>query len=106
MRRDSVGRKWTVRPERILTEEETVNCRVLSRLEDPYLLIRETCIYCGLRVSEALGLRRRQVDLDKGAIRIEQGHCRGDIDEPKTEKSRRTLALGALIDRYREWFLP
>jgi integrase len=29
---------------------------------------------------------------------------RGDIDEPKTPKSRRTLALGALRDRYRTWF--
>lgn len=101
MRRVKVGRKWTVRPERILTEEETVD--VLSRLEDPCLLICETCIYCGTRVSEALGLQRRHVDLDKGTIRIEQRHCRGDIDEPKTEKSRRTLALGALVERYREW---
>jgi integrase len=91
-----------VRPERILTEEETTD--VLSRLEDPYLLICETCIYCGTRVSEALGLQRRHVDLDKGVIRIEQRHCRGDIDEPKTEKSRRTLALGALVERYEDWF--
>jgi integrase len=102
MRRVKVGRKWSVRPERILTEEETTD--VLSRLEDPYLLICETCIYCGTRVSEALGLQRRHVDLDKGVIRIEQRHCRGDIDEPKTEKSRRTLALGALVERYEDWF--
>ena len=27
----------------------------------------------------------------------------GDIDEPKTAKSRRTLALGSLTERYRAW---
>jgi integrase len=102
MRRVKVGRKWAVRPERILTEEETLD--VLSRLEDPHLLICETCIYCGTRVSEALGLQLRHVDLTRGTIRIEQRHCRGDVDEPKTEKSRRTLALGLLAGRYREWF--
>jgi integrase len=101
IRRVKVGRKWTVRPERILTEEETIE--VLSHLEDPHLLICETCIYCGTRISEALGLQLRHVDLDKGVIRIEQRHCRGDIDEPKTEKSRRTLSLGMLVARYRDW---
>jgi integrase len=101
MRRVKVGRKWVVRPERILTDEETID--VLSRLEDPHLLVCETCVYCGTRISEAVGLQLRLVDLVKGTIHIEQRHCRGDIDEPKTEKSRRTLALGSLVDRYREW---
>jgi len=99
--RVKVGRKWTVWPERILTEEETVE--VLSRLEDPHLLICETCIYCGTRISEAVGLQLRHVDLKAGTIKIQQRHCRGDIDEPKTKNSKRTLALGALVDRYREW---
>ena len=44
-----------------------------------------------------------RVDLDQGCIRIEQRNCRGDIDEPKTAKSRRTLALAALTERYRSW---
>jgi len=101
MSRVKVGRKWIVRPERILTDEETLE--VFSRLEDPHLLICETCIYCGTRISEAVGLQLRHVGLDKGTIRVEQRHCRGDIDEPKTRNSRRTLALGALVDRYRDW---
>src|SRR5712671_1650537 len=40
---------------------------------------------------------------DQCAIRIEQRHCRGDVDEPKTKNSRRTLALGTLVDRYQQW---
>ncbi len=101
IKRVKVGRKWTVWPERILTDEETVE--VLSHLEDPHLLICETCIYCGTRISEAVGLQLKHLDLNKGTIRIQQRHCRGDIDEPKTENSKRTLALGALVERYRQW---
>ena len=40
MSRVKIGEKWTVRPERILTEDETV--KVLTRLSDPNLRIIET----------------------------------------------------------------
>jgi integrase len=45
----------------------------------------------------------KHVELDLGCLRIEQRNWRGDIDEPKTAKSRRPLALGALTERYRTW---
>jgi hypothetical protein len=48
-------------------------------------------------------LRIQHVDLQLGCVRIEQRHWRGDIDEPKTARSRRTLALGTLRERYRRW---
>lgn len=102
MARVKVGRKWTVRPDRILTTEETAE--VFSRLEDPHLLICETCISTGTRISEAAGLQLKHVDLDKGTIKIQQRHCRGDVDEPKTKNSKRLLALGTLVERYRGWF--
>ena len=95
------GRKWVVREDRILTDEETV--AVFSRMEDPQLLVCETCIYTGTRISEAVGLQLKHIDLKKGTIRIEQRHCRGDIDRPKTESSRRVLALGVLTERYTAW---
>ncbi|HTX37234.1 MAG TPA: hypothetical protein VME43_19530 [Bryobacteraceae bacterium] len=41
--------------------------------------------------------------MNLGCIRIDQRNWRGDIDEPKTAKSRQTLALAALTDRYRVW---
>jgi integrase len=98
-----VGRKWTVREDRILDDDETA--AVFARLEDPQLLICETCQDTGTRISEAVGLQLKHFDLKKGTIRIEQRHCRGDIDEPKTKNSRRTLALGSLAERYQEWIL-
>src|ERR1700720_3956407 len=76
---------------------------VFGRLEDPQLLICETCLDTGTRISEAVGLQLRHFDPKKGTIRIEQRHCRGDVDEPKTKNSKRTLALGALVERYQEW---
>ena len=96
-----VGRKWAVRDDRILSDEETV--AVFARLTDPHLLICETCIYTGTRISEAVGTQLKHLDLRKGTLRIAQRHCRGDVDVPKTESSKRLLALGALTERYAEW---
>ena len=96
-----VGRKWTVREDRILDDDETA--AVFARLEDPQLLICETCLDTGTRISEAVGLQLKHFDPKRGTIRIEQRHCRGDVDEPKTKNSKRTLALGVLVDRYQEW---
>src|SRR5262245_53609355 len=103
MRRVKLPRKWEVREKRILTEDLTA--LVLARMEDPHVLICETCADTGTRISEVTGLKIRNVDIELGCIRIEQRNWRGDIDEPKTAKSRRTLALGILTERYRNWIL-
>ncbi|OFW27421.1 MAG: hypothetical protein A3J28_03365 [Acidobacteria bacterium RIFCSPLOWO2_12_FULL_60_22] len=100
-RRVRLGRKWVVRPEQILSEEETM--QVLARLDDPHLLICETCLSTGARISEVLGLTLQHLDLLKGILHIRQRHCRGDIDVPKTKNSRRVLTLGALVARYQDW---
>jgi len=97
--RVKIGEKWSVRPERILTEEETV--RVLARLSDPNRLVIETTIATGARISEILGLTWFHVDLQDGVIHIVQRNWRGDIDDPKSKTSKRPLTLGYLVDRYR-----
>jgi len=97
--RVKIGEKWSVRPERILTEEETV--KVLARLSDPNLLVLETAIATGARISEILGLKWCHVDLQTGILRIAQRYWRGDIDDPKSKTSKRPLTLGYLGDRYR-----
>src|ERR1039458_2688217 len=97
--RVKIGEKWSVRPERILTEKETV--RVLARLSDPTLLVLETAIATGARISEILGLMWRHVDLQGGVVHIVQRNWRGDIDDPKSKTSKRPLTLGNLADRYR-----
>jgi integrase len=97
--RVKIGEKWSVRPERILTEEETV--KVLARLSDPNLLVLETAIATGARISEILVLKWCHVDLQTGILRIAQRYWRGDIDDPKSKTSKRPLTLGYLGDRYR-----
>jgi integrase len=101
MRRVKLPKKWDVREKRILTEDQTV--RVIARLEDPIKLIAETCLDTGTRISEVLGLQLKHVDLEQGSIQIAQRNWRGDIDVPKTERSKRKLALGDLSDRYKVW---
>jgi integrase len=101
MHRVKLPKKWEVREKRILDEEQTA--RVLARLEDPNLLICETCLDTGTRISEVTGLKGKHVDFDKGCIRIDQRNWRGDIDVPKTDKSKRLLALGDLGPRYKAW---
>jgi len=97
--RVKIGEKWSVRPERILTEEETA--RVLARLSDPNRLVIETVIATGARISEILGLKWCHIHLESGVLRIEQRNWRGDIDDPKSKTSKRSLTLGYLVDRYR-----
>jgi integrase len=100
--RVKLPKKWEVREKRILTEEQTAV--VLARINEAgNLLICETCLDAGTRISEVTGLMIKHVDLDKGTIQIAQRNWRGDIDVPKTEKSKRTLALGGLVGRYRDW---
>src|ERR1700722_5444734 len=99
MSRVKIGEKLSGRPERILTEDETV--RVLARLSDPNLLVIETALATGARISEILGLKWSHVDLQSGAVRIVQRNWRGDIDDPKSKTSKRSLTLGYLVDRYR-----
>jgi integrase len=64
-----------------------------DRLEALYL----TAIGLGLRSGELLALRWSDVDLDAAtlAVRHTRNVVTGELAEPKTERSRRTLRLGA-----------
>src|ERR1035438_5373212 len=57
-----LGKKRYKRERRILSFEETA--RVLAHLEEPNLLIVETCIATGTRIFEVLGLKWKHVDLN------------------------------------------
>ena len=61
----------------------------------------ETAVSTGMRVSEILGLKWRHVDLAVGLIRVEERFYRGDTGEPKSERGRRVLPLGLLVERFR-----
>ena len=68
--------------------------RVLARLEEPNFLVIETCIATGVRISEVLGLKWRNVNLNAGTIKIEQRVWHQDLDraeireQPKGPRDR------------------
>ena len=99
--RVKLPKKWEIYERRILSEEETVH--VLARIADPHRLVCEICLATGARISEVTGLQLKHVNLEKGFIRIEQRHWRGNIDDPKTERSKRALTIGSLGDRLKNW---
>jgi integrase len=94
-----LGKKRCKRERKILSFEETA--RVLARLDEPNLLIIETCIATGARISEVLGLQWRHVNTVVGAIKIQQRVWHQEIGRPKSEDSNRVLGIGDLLDRFR-----
>jgi integrase len=95
-----LGKKRHKYERRILSFDETA--RVLTRLDEPYKLVIETCIATGARISEVLGLKWKHLNLDAATIKIEQRVWHQDIGRPKSEDSRRLLGIGDLAARFRE----
>lgn len=88
-----------IRETRLWTPSE-VQAILLSVRPDVALLI-ETLMWTGMRVSEALGMRWKSVNLDAGCILVQERQSRGDFDTPKSKKSRRFLPMGNLVEKYR-----
>jgi integrase len=97
--RARLGKKQHSYERRILGFDETA--RVLARLDEPYVLIIETCIATAARISEVLGLQWKHVDLDAGTIKIEQRVWHQELGSPKSEGSCRVLGIGDLVERFR-----
>jgi integrase len=64
--------------------------------------------WCQLRRAELLGLRRKDIDLTSGSLRVEQSrtitmHGKSLVKEPKSDAGRRTIAVpGFLIARLQD----
>lgn len=89
-----IGRKKPVYEQRKLTADETR--RLLAALPWDVRVLSSLCLFGGLRISEALGLRGKDLDFECGAIEIRQRFWRGDIDEVKTVRSSREIPMGYL----------
>jgi integrase len=73
---------------------------LVGMVAEPYATMLYTAAYTGLRPSEVIGLRRRNV-LDD-SIRIEERFCRGNWGAPKSEASNATIPVNrAVIERIR-----
>ena len=71
---------------------------LLNLIAEPYASMTYVSVYTGLRVSELVGLRWRNVHHD--SISIEQRYCRGDWGIPKSEASNATVPVNrSVIER-------
>jgi integrase len=67
-------------------------------IAEPYASMVYVAVFTGLRVSELVGLRWRNVHKD--AITIEERYCRGDWGAPKSAASNATIPVNcAVIER-------
>jgi integrase len=98
-RRTVIGRKQWKRERRILTDDEF---RLLLATLPPFVQrMVMTAVSTGMRVSEILALKWHSVDLELGVISVTERYYRGDTDQPKSERARRKLPLGCLLEAYR-----
>ncbi len=71
---------------------------LLALIAEPYATMIFVAVYTGLRVSELIGLRWRNVHED--SITIDERYCRGDWGAPKSEASNATIpVLPKVIER-------
>jgi integrase len=67
-------------------------------------LLLHMAIFAGFRPGEILALQRRHVSEDATVVKVEQRVYRGDIDRPKTDPSRREVAIPPrTAELLREW---
>lgn len=71
--------------------------RIFQACPNPkHRMLLETCYGCGLRVSELVALRVRDIDGERGLLRVEQG---------KGAKDRLVIIAPALLERLRRYWL-
>ena len=91
-----------IRQPRSLTVEQF---RLLvSHLREPFGTMALVCICFGLRISECLALNWSDVDWLNGFLRVERGIVEQNVDDVKTEESRKSLVIAKdLLERSRVW---
>ena len=64
---------------------------LLALIAEPYATMVFVAVYTGMRISELIGLRWRNVHED--SITIDERYCRGDWGAPKSEASNATVPV-------------
>jgi integrase len=98
-KRATIGKKKMVYEKRKLTIAQSRE--LLMMMPEDFRIICMVALFCGLRISEVLGLCWRHVDFGRGLLLIRQRYYRGDVDVPKSEKSVRDIPFGDLAELLR-----
>jgi len=88
-RRGPETEKAVISPEKIR--------ELLEALPEPSASLAQLLVFTGLRIGELLALRWRNVDLEQKVLRVTQTVYDGHFDEPKTQRSKRSVPLGAKV---------
>lgn len=96
------GATYRTRKPRSLTVEEFQKLK--AELKEPFYIMALISVCLGLRVSEVLALRWRDVDWLNSRLNIERGIVRQIVDDVKTESSRKSLSIDKeLIEVLQLW---
>lgn len=98
--RVKAGRRARVRREpEVLTLAELL--QLAEHMPRRHRALTMLCGLAGLRFGEAVALRRRDIDLEGGAVTVVRTYTRADgkktAGDPKTKESQRTVALPPLL---------
>lgn len=88
------GRKQAKYEKRKLTIEQTK--KLMAQLPPDVRLICMVALFCGLRISEVMGLCWKHVDFERNCFLVRQRYWRGDLDRTKSEESDRDIPFGEL----------
>ena len=78
--------------------------KLIEQLREPFGTMAMVCVCFGLRVSECLALRWSDVDWLNGNLRVERGIVEQNVDDVKTDGSRKSLTVAnELLDRLNTW---
>lgn len=92
VRKTRMARRGPVK-ERPVVTPETLQA-LIENLAEPCCCIARLLAMTGLRIGELLALRWQDVDLQKGFLTVRQTVYEGHFDEPKSQRSKRSLPLG------------
>ena len=96
------GASKRVRQPRSITVEQF---RLLvSHLHEPHGTVALLCTCFGLRISECLALRWADIDWLNKRLRVERGIVERNVDDVKTDESRKSLVIAdELLERLKLW---
>lgn len=90
------------RQPRSLTVEEFQ--KFIDHLEEPFRTMALLCCCLGLRISECLALKWSDVDWINGRLTVERGIVCQEVDDVKTEESRKRLVISPeLLETVKAW---
>jgi integrase len=78
--------------------------KLSKHLKEPFGTMALVCVCFGLRISECLALRWSDVDWLTGTLRVERGIVERNVDDVKTQGSRKSLRIAVeLLERLKIW---